>query len=186
VHARDIAALLAGDAPLPDGLPLDAELRWSWLTALSATGHASQADADAQLEADATAQGRVAHRTVLAARPDAMVRTAAWQDAWSDESLTNEELSATIAGVRAGASRRFLAPLDSEYFARVREVWAQRSIEIARRLVVGLFPASDSLDHADAWLAAHDDAPAALRRLIIEQRDGLARDLRVRAAQPRG
>jgi aminopeptidase N len=49
--------------------------------------------------------------------------------------------------------------------------------------VIGLFPASDSLDDVDAWLAAHEEAPAALRRLIVEQRDHLARDLRVRASQ---
>ena len=87
--------------------------------------------------------------------------------------------------VRAGDARRFLAEFDTEYFARIAPTWASRSIEIARRLVVGLFPASDSLDLVDAWLAEHADAPGALRRLVIEQRDGLARDLRVRAAQPR-
>ncbi len=35
----------------------------------------------------------------------------------------------------------------------------------------------------DAWLAENTDAPGALRRLVIEQRDHLARDLRVRALQ---
>ena len=50
--------------------------------------------------------------------------------------------------------------------------------------MIGLFPASDTLDPVDAWLDANADAPGALRRLVIEQRDGLARDLRVRAAQP--
>ena len=31
---------------------------------------------------------------------------------------------------------------------------------------------------ADGWLDAHPDAPGALRRLVLEQRDHLARDLR--------
>ncbi|KLL96108.1 hypothetical protein NJ76_19125 [Rhodococcus sp. IITR03] len=61
----------------------------------------------------------------------------------------------------------------------LRETWTSRSIEIARRIVVGLFPAADSLEPVDTWLEAHTDAPAALRRLVIEQRDHLARDLRV-------
>ncbi|MDF2507649.1 MAG: hypothetical protein K0Q52_1508, partial [Microbacterium sp.] len=34
-----------------------------------------------------------------------------------------------------------------------------------------------------AWIAENAGAPAALRRLIVEQRDHLERDLRVRAAQ---
>ncbi|WP_448388552.1 aminopeptidase N [Microbacterium aurum] len=184
-RADELRAILAGDAAGPDGLPLDHELRWMWLTALSATGRLTAAEADAERDADPSSQGRTAHLTVLAARPDSAVRDAAWHAAWDDESLTNERLSATIAGARAGDARRFLAEFDAEYFARIAPTWASRSIEIARRLVVGLFPASDSLDLVDAWLAEHADAPGALRRLVIEQRDGLARDLRVRAAQPR-
>lgn len=184
-RAGELRAILAGDAAGPDGLPLDHELRWMWLTALSATGRLTPAEADAERDADPSSQGRTAHLTVLAARPDSAVRAAAWHAAWDDQSLTNERLSATIAGARAGDARRFLAEFDTEYFARIAPTWASRSIEIARRLVVGLFPASDSLDLVDAWLAEHADAPGALRRLVIEQRDGLARDLRVRAAQPR-
>ena len=183
-RAAEIAAILAGSAPAPEGLRLDPELRWDWLVALAATGHAGMAEADAELARDGSAQGRTAHRTALAARPDAEVRARAWHAAWEDETLTNDHLDATIAGVRAGGRRDLVAAFDDEYFARIRPAWTDRSIEIARRLVVGLFPASQSLDAVDAWLAANAGAPGALRRLVIEQRDGLARDLRVRAAQP--
>ncbi|MGV9193066.1 aminopeptidase N [Microbacterium sp. MC2] len=183
-RADALRAMLSGAAATPEGLALDPELRWSWLIALSATGHATPADLDAELATDPTAKGRVSHRTALAARPDAAVRAEAWQAAWEDRSLTNDELDATIAGIRAGHRRDLIAAVDDDYFARIGEVWTARSIEIARRLVRGLFPASDTLAPADAWLAAHADAPASLRRIVIEQRDGLYRDLRVRAAQP--
>ena len=182
-RAGQIRDMLAGVRPVPAGLVLDPELRWAWLTALAATGHATEADADAERDRDPSSQGLTAHRTVLAARPDAAVRSAAWHAAWEDESLTNDHLDATIAGVRAGGRRDLIAAFDDDYFARIEPVWTRRSIEIARRLVVGLFPASDTLDAVDAWLPMHPDAPAALRRLVIESRDGLARDLRVRAAQ---
>ena len=66
---------------------------------------------------------------------------------------------------------------------RIREVWGTRSIELAQRLVVGLFPATTDTDLVDAWLEANSDAPGALRRLVIESRDDLAREIRVRAAQ---
>lgn len=183
-RADEMRAILAQSSPAPAGLALDPELRWAWLVALAATGHASAADADAELAADPSAQGHVAHRTVLAARPDSAVREAAWHAAWDDRTLTNNHLAATIAGVRAGDRRDLVERFDAEYYARIRPAWAERSIEIARRLVVGLFPSSDSLADVDAWLAENPDAPAALRRLVIEQRDGLARELRVRAAQP--
>ncbi|GAA3903088.1 aminopeptidase N [Microbacterium invictum] len=183
-RAGDLRDLLSGAAPAPAGLSLDPELRWSWLTALATTGHTTVADAAAELAADPSSKGRTSHRTVLAARPDAQVRADAWRSAWDDQTLTNDELDATIAGIRAGGRRDLVATLDADYYARIGDVWSQRSIEIARRLVRGLFPASDTLDDADAWLAANAHAPASLRRIVIEQRDGLARDLRVRAVQP--
>ena len=183
-RADELRGILEHAVPAPAGLALDPELRWAWLVALAATGHATAADADAELEADSSAQGHVAHRTVLAARPDAAVRAAAWHAAWDDRTLTNDHLAATIAGVRAGDRRDLVEGFDDEYFSRIRPAWTERSIEIARRLVVGLFPSSDSLDDVDTWLSSNEDAPAALRRLVIEQRDGLARELRVRAAQP--
>ncbi|UWF78429.1 MULTISPECIES: ERAP1-like C-terminal domain-containing protein [Microbacterium] len=120
----------------------------------------------------------------LASRPDPAVRAEAWRAAWEDRSLSNDHLDATIAGFRAGGRRDLVAGFDEEYFRRIRSAWAERSIEIAQRLVVGLFPAGDTLDPVDAWLAENEDAPAALRRLVLEQRDHLARDLRVRASQP--
>ncbi|TGY35108.1 aminopeptidase N [Microbacterium laevaniformans] len=183
-RAADLRALLSGATVPPAGLALDPELRWVWLIALAATGDADEADISRELRNDDTASGRVAARTARAAQPAAPTRTAAWQAAWSDETLTNDHLDATIAGVRAGGRRDLIAAFDDDYFARILPTWRSRSIEIARRLVIGLFPASASLDPADAWLRDHADAPGALRRLIVEQRDALARDLRVRAAQP--
>jgi aminopeptidase N len=182
-RAVELRGILDGSRPAPDGLPLDADLRWSLLVALAATGHAGAAEADAELARDDTATGRTERIHVLAARPEPEVRAAAWESAWHDRTLTNDHLDATIAGFRAGDSRSLIARFDDDYFARIRGAWADRSIEIARRLVTGLFPSADSLAPVDAWLAANADAPAALRRLVIEQRDHLARDLRVRAAQ---
>ncbi|MGW6730713.1 aminopeptidase N [Nocardia sp. NPDC055029] len=180
-RAADIRAILLGDTPAPKGLPLDPDLRWALWTALSATGAATAADLDAELADDDTASGRTAHRRALAARPDTEVKAAAWASALGDTTLTNDHLDAVITGFRAGGRRDLIARYDDEYFAALRTVWEQRSIEIARRIVDGLFPAGESLDPVDAWLADHADAPGALRRLVVEQRDHLARDLRVRA-----
>ncbi|GAA5149548.1 aminopeptidase N [Microbacterium pseudoresistens] len=179
---QEVRALLEGDAPV--GLPMDPELRWSLLTALVATGHADADDVAAEQRRDDTASGRTAAITALAARPVADVRAQAWQSAWHDTALSNDHLTATIDGLRAGGRRDLISGFDDEYFSRIREAWAQRSIEIARRLVLGLFPDAESLDQVDAWLAENADAPGALRRLVVEQRDHLARSLRVREAQP--
>ena len=183
-RADDVRALLTGGETPPEGLRLDPDLRWTWWRALSAAGHADATDLDAEYARDATATGATARLAALAARPAADVRVAAWQTAWDDESLTNDHLSATIRGARAGGRSDLLKAVADTYFDRILDVWSARSIEIAARLVRGLFPDDETTDAVDAWLAAHPDAPGALRRIVIEQRDHLARDLRVRALQP--
>jgi aminopeptidase N len=77
-------------------------------------------------------------------------------------------------------------------------VWAERSNEIASRIVGGLFPADQDLRaaispdkdpvvlQAGEWLSEHGDAPQALRRILVEQRDHLLRALaaQARSRQP--
>ena len=180
-RTADVRALLDGRLELA-GLALDPDLRWNLVTALIATGRGEATDADAELTRDDTASGRTAHLAALAARPDERVRAEAWRRVWDDRSLSNDHLDALIQGVRTGDRRELVAAFDDEYFARIEDAWRERSIEIARRIVVGLFPASASIELVDAWLEARPDAPRALRRLVVERRDHLARDLRVRAA----
>lgn len=180
-RAAELRAMLDGTGKAPQGLRSDPDLRWQLWTALAATGHAEPADLDGELARDDTGSGRTARLRALAARPLAAVKEQAWTAILTDTALSNEHLDATIAGFRAGAHRELIAPFDDDYFAAIRTVWSERSIEMARRIVVGLFPAGDTLEPSDRWLDAHADAPAALRRLVVEQRDHLARDLRAQA-----
>ncbi|BDZ38487.1 aminopeptidase N [Microbacterium suwonense] len=180
-HEDHLRGILDGDAPR--GLPVDADLRWLMLTSLATTGNATVEEITAERAQDDTATGRTAEIRALASRPDAQTRADAWHAAWNDLTLTNDHLDATIGGFRAGGRRDLIASFDAEYFERIRDVWSTRSIELAQRLVVGLFPATPDTSLVDAWLEQNTDAPGALRRLLIESRDDLARDLRVRAAQ---
>ena len=179
-RSGDLRALLEGR--VPDGLTVDPDLRWQLLTALATTGNATAEDISDEQVRDDTATGRTAARRALAACPVAAIRAAAWDAAWNDLTLSNDHLDAEIAGFRAGGRRDLIAGFDEAYFSLIAEAWRSRSIELAQRLVVGMFPAADSLELVDAWLEGNASAPAALRRLVIEQRDHLARDLRVRAA----
>ena len=182
-RAQQVRDILEGNAP--QGLPMDADLRWLMLTALATTGHADAERIAEELSRDATAAGRTSEIRALASRPEAAIRQAAWDAAWNDTTLSNDHLDATIGGFRAGGRRDLIASFDEEYFTRILDAWSTRSIELAQRLVVGLFPATDDTALVDAWLEQHADAPGALRRLVIESRDDLQRALRVRAAQPR-
>ena len=77
-----------------------------------------------------------------------------------------------------------MAPYVEKYFADVAGVWERRSIEVAQKVAVGLYPrwATDqrTVDLATAWDS--DNHPAALRRLVSEGRAGTERALRARGA----
>jgi aminopeptidase N len=192
-----LRGMLDGTAAVP-GLAVDAELRWSLWHALAAHGMAGEAELDAELARDTTASGGAGPATALAAWPDAAVKAAAWDAAVRSTELSNQLLSATIAGFNTGAEE-LLDPFVEPYFSCLETVWAERSIEIASRIVRGLYPASRDLaradgspeDHpviarTDTWLAARPDAPRALRRIIIEQRSHLHRALTAQAASLAG
>ncbi|MGO4227575.1 aminopeptidase N [Arthrobacter sp. YAF34] len=175
------------------GLAVDAELRWNFWHALAAHGQASPEQLDQELAGDNTAAGKSGHATALAARPLASVKAAAWEAAVHGTGLSNQLLSATIAGFNTGAAS-LLAEFIDPYFECLEQVWAERSIEIAGRIVRGFYPSGQDLDghggtpetHAvlvrtDNWLSSHPDAPRALRRIIIEQRSHLHRSLTAQA-----
>ena len=74
-----------------------------------------------------------------------------------------------------------------QYFERLESFWADHSIEIARRLVLGLYPTWGKdlqrvLDLTNTWLDEHPQAPAAQRRLLVELADNQARAIRLRKA----
>ncbi|MFD2364845.1 MULTISPECIES: aminopeptidase N [unclassified Arthrobacter] len=176
-----------------EGLAVDAELRWHFWHALAANGQASAAELHAELKRDTTASGRAGHATALASRPDPAVKAAAWNAAVEGNELSNQLLTATINGF-ATAPAELLEPYVEPYFDCLRKTWDTRSIEIAGRIVRGLYPAAQDLaegtepaEHrvirrTDRWLEENQDAPHALRRIVVEQRSHLLRALCAQAA----
>ncbi|MFH8632840.1 aminopeptidase N [Streptomyces lydicus] len=179
-----LKGLLEGTAKI-DGLEVDQELRWAFLEPLAAHGVADEALIAAELARDDTASGKRHQVRCLAARPSAEVKERAWSDVVESDVLSNALVEATIAGFAQPGQRALLAPFAPRYFAAIERVWQERSIEIAMDVVRGLFPAwlveQSTLDAADAWLAGHEQAAPALRRLVLEERDDLARALRAQA-----
>ncbi|MFD6513191.1 aminopeptidase N [Rhodococcus sp. NPDC060176] len=181
-RADELRSILDGTCPGPVGLALDPDLRWALWIALSATGHASVSDFDGELSKDSTSAGRTAYVRAVASIPDAATKEAAWASATTDVALSNDRLDATIAGFRSGTDASLIEGYADEYFSSLGKWWSERSIEIARRLVNGLFPAAEDTSAVDAWIQANEGAPASLRRLVLERRDHLARDLRAQAS----
>ncbi|MGW7430263.1 aminopeptidase N [Streptomyces sp. NPDC054861] len=179
-----LEGLLDGSAKI-DGLDVDQELRWSFLTPLAAHGRADEARIDAELTRDDTATGKRHQVRCLAARPSAAVKAQAWAQVVESDALSNALVEATIAGFVQPSQRELIAPYAEKYFAAIERLWADRSIQIGMDVVRGLFPglrdSEETLAATDAWLDAHASAAPALRRLVLESRDDLARALRAQA-----
>ncbi|MEW2137341.1 aminopeptidase N [Streptomyces sp. NPDC005409] len=182
-----IADLRAGAATV-EGLAVDVELRWALLAALVRAGQAGPAEIEAERELDGTTTGAENAAGALAAMPDARATAEAWEAAvhgtvsnGTQRALIGGTFSPIGLGVVQSGRRDLLREHTERYFAEIGEVWAGRSAEVARTVVVGLYPRllveQETVDRTDAYLA--DAAPApALRRLLIEGRDEVIRSLR--------
>ncbi|MFJ3692725.1 aminopeptidase N [Streptomyces sp. NPDC090052] len=176
-----IQGLLDGTAKV-DGLDVDQELRWELLAPLASHGVADEQGIAAELARDDTASGKRHEVRALASRPSAEVKAEAWRALVESDTLSNALVEATIGGFGQASQRELTAPYAAKYFEVIERIWTERSIQIGMLVVRGLFPGlqdnRSTLDATDAWLEGHQDAAPALRRLVLEARDDLARALR--------
>lgn len=179
-----LLGLLEGSARI-DGLEVDQELRWDFLLPLAAHGVVDESVLAAELVRDDTASGKRHQVRCLAARPSAAVKDQAWAVVVESDVLSNALVEATISGMQQSSQRDLLAPYAARYFEVIERVWAERSIQIGIDVVKGLYPmlqdSQATVEATDAWLAARPDAAPALRRLVLESRDDLARALRAQS-----
>jgi aminopeptidase N len=180
-HAAVLKGLLDRSTTLA-GLEIDTDLSWELLEGLVLNGAAGQAEIDAALEKDNTANGQQA-----AARTSATIATAAGkQKAFSSivdsDKLPNAIVRATTVGFQHTNDPATLASVVDRYFASLGEIWTSRSYHIAETLVVGLYPAplanAALRDATEAWLDTNPDVPA-LRRLVTENLAGVIRAIKV-------
>jgi aminopeptidase N len=127
---------------------------------------------------------------VLAARPSAEAKAEAWQSVVERDDLPNAIQSAVIGGFVQRDQVELLRAFVEPYFDSLNDVWATRTNETAQNIVIGLYPRllaeQAVVDRTDAWLDANRDSIPALRRLVLESRDALARALRAQAKDAEG
>ncbi len=179
-----VAALLDGSLVL-EGLQVDADLRWDLLTSLAAGGRARVEQIDDELARDNTANGSLAAHTAKASIPTAEAKAAAWAAILGGD-LSNLEQRAAIAGFNRVHDTALIAGYVGTYFEAARTAWNTKSYEIAQQIVVGLYPSAqtsqETLDATDQFLGTLDDESRALRRLVLEARDGVLRALAAQGA----
>ncbi|HEY6745284.1 MAG TPA: aminopeptidase N [Mycobacteriales bacterium] len=164
----------------PAGLVVDAELRWLVLRRLAALGRAGSDRIDAELRRDPTAAGQREHAAALAARPLPEGKEAAFVALTEPAELTNDLARAIAGGFWQRGQEELLRPWSARYFAALPGIWSACGPAVAAQLTRLLYPQLDepaTLEQTDAFLAG-PDVPPGCRRLVLEQRDDVARALR--------
>ena len=122
----------------------------------------------------------------LASIPDEAARARAWESVWSD-ALSNDYLSATLAGLQSSTweGERGIG----EAVARMRGYWESHTIGMSLRYVSGVLDLGVDIDREGSveasvsllrsWLGSNEDAPAQLRRIVVEHLDDFERRERV-------
>ncbi len=167
---------------LPDGLTLDADLRWRLLAALAAHGRLSATDLDAEAGADESTAAQARRERARAALPDAAAKEAAWRRAVLIADVPVALARAAATGFAPPGQRGALAPFARRYFADIPAVWRQRPAEQAGQLSRLLFPwwgAEDTVT-AGAQHLLQAEVPAALHRIIEEARAEFSRAVALR------
>ncbi len=181
-----VGGLLDGAVTLP-GLTVDQDLRWELLTSLVAGSRAGQERIDAELARDNTSNGQNAAALATAAIPTPEAKAAAWESIVVKGEFSNAIQGSAVAGFTRVLDTSLLEPYAEKYFEAVPGIVAGRTHALAQQIVVGLYPAQlttqATVDRTDEFLAALSaDNSSALRRMMLENRDGVARALRARQA----
>jgi aminopeptidase N len=176
------AGLLAGlrdGSAVPDGLVLDAELRWHVVRRMAARGLLGEDDVAQELARDRTASGQLQAEAALASLPDPDVKARSWA------ALLSGQVSTAQARLMAGAfwqrgQDALCEPYVDGYLAAVPGFWRDLTPVLAQYLTQFLFPTTlvraDVVERVRALLT--QDLPAGARRVLLEQLDDLERALR--------
>jgi aminopeptidase N len=179
---RDTARLsgwLAGDG-VPDGLVVDADLRWLILYRLAVLGAAGVDAIEAELAGDRTATGEQWAARCRAALPDPAAKETAWAAIVGDASLSNRLVELTAGGFWQPEQRELLEPYVSRYFAEMPGMMRIRSGMSAEKTALAAYPAvmvSARTRELAAGLLASPDLHPVLRRVVLDNDDDMRRAL---------
>jgi aminopeptidase N len=174
---------LAGEG-VPEGLTVDADMRWLILYRLSVLGSAGPAEIDAEYERDRSATGEQWVARCRAARPDAESKAAAWAAVIGDASLSNRLAELTAAAFWQPEQIELLTPYVERYFADMPEMMRVRSGMSAEKTALAAYPSlmvSPETRRRAAELLAREDLDPILRRVVIDADDDLRRALAARS-----
>jgi len=183
-HLARVRRLLDGSATF-DGLTVDTDLRWHFVSSLASAGVSDAEDlVHPEMERDPTDQGRRHAAAALASRPSEEAKREAWERITGDPDLTTAMLGALMRGFQRPGQTELLRPYVDRYFEALGPIWRDRSLEFGLSFARGMYPGlvvEDAVvERTDRYLE-EGSPPGPVRRTLIEGRDAVLRALRARA-----
>ncbi|MDO5048322.1 MAG: aminopeptidase N [Actinomycetaceae bacterium] len=169
-------------------LEVGPSLAWQARVALSAIGKLEDSKIEEYLQVDRSGEAEVFALRARAARPDRLSRHRYWDSVLETE-MANDKMTAILNGLSDGALANDVLGFAGDFFDLVLPFWNDHTIGMGTRFVRGAYPGViDATRGPDAealrfmashWLSQYDEAPDALRRLMLEEQDELERRLRI-------
>ena len=193
ISDADGAAVLRGwlvGAGVPDGLAVDADLRWRLLTDLARVGAVGVAEIDAERARDATAAGAEKAAGARSALASAETKEESWRRAVAEDT-PNETHAQICAQFVQFDQDELLAPYTERYLDVVKAIsdgtdgWAGKSTTIRQHVLMLLFPRALAdrayVERVKAWLGENKPVDF-VTRLVSERVDDAERALRCQEA----
>ncbi|MEL4356942.1 MULTISPECIES: aminopeptidase N [unclassified Luteococcus] len=188
--AELLKAWLAGDE-VPDGLQIDADMRWRITRALARMGAVGTAEIDAEAQRDKTISGAEWAAACRASLPTTEAKAEAWRLACEDPEVPNGTQEQVCRAFWSDTQGELLQPYADKYLELCRAIsgaegiWKTRGHAASQNALVLLFPtvpvAGEAfLGRVEELLAT--DLSAGVRRVLLEQSDAARRALRCQAA----
>ncbi|MEL4505871.1 aminopeptidase N [Luteococcus sp. H138] len=188
--AELLKAWLAGEE-VPEGLQIDADMRWRITCALARMGAIGSAEIDAEAERDKTISGAERAAAARASLPDADAKAEAWRLAADDPDVPNGTQEQICRAFWRDSQGELLAPYAEKYLALCRAIsgsegiWKTRGHAASQNALVLLFPSVPVANEAFLGrvdeLLAEPGLSAGVRRVLLEQSDAARRALRCQA-----
>ena len=179
-----LQGLLDGGARI-EGVEVDQDFRWLIINRLAALGRIGESEIAKEEAADVTAAGQRNAASARAALPDLDSKRRIWQSVLHDTEISNEVLSAMVAGFMQLDQAELLADFVVPYFEALPELWEKRTNEIAQTVTTGFFPAlqvRQSIVDATNEFVSTKELHHGMKRLVSEGRDSLVRAIKAQAA----
>lgn len=163
---------------------MDAELRWLVVRRLAAIGAVDEEVIAAELERDPTSNGKQQATAARTSLPTEEAKARAWDAVIATDLPSVGILNATTEHFWHREQLDLCAPYVGPILDALPEIWRTQPSEAAWGITLSMFPsmlvAQSTIDRVDQALAG--DFDGALRRLLVEGRDDLARAMRTHAA----